>query len=223
MITPSHKKQEMKIDDALSNDKFKEYSDRERYCMNEFIKYMNLRSASLKYIFLETSSASKEVYDGKLIIKNKYSDKIIGWQLCEIKVRDTDYATQDRDNDGVPKLVLDCKKYNNLKREQIEYKKQGGSIGMGIWYINFTASGTYIFDITGIYENNELPKKRSYEADEYTAKASDKITKFGYFLPVYQAHKRNWIYDKQEYLQTLQKDVVSKTETIKKITTGVIF
>lgn len=208
----------MKIDELLADERFKSYEERERYCGNKLFEYLNLTSTNRKYTFHQTVIYLLRSYSGLVTVTNKHTDTIIGYFFVEFKVRETDYDD----------FVLDVPKYNRLqsaKRAKDKwFKTQWSEHQVGILYICFSSTGTYIFDLCQIIDNGDFPKKKVYNAGMTTAIASEKVEKFGYFLDKSLGKHIDWTYTLEDYLDSLKTQKMRVEKNIEKITTtGSIF
>lgn len=110
--------------------------------------------------------------------------------LFEIKIRNASYDD----------YILESKKLNALIREAKKLYEQG-YITVNIYYVNFTPSGTYVWDLSKAVKNL---KKGSAFAGKTTAEASSKVNKSVYYLPVNRAYKIDYIINKEEIVEKLK-------------------
>ncbi len=201
-------KQQMSIDKQLSVG-YKETGDRERYCLENLFKYMNLKQDTYEYHFVSTPSGIAICYDGELTIRYKATGTIISYHLIEAKCRMKDFD----------ELILEKTKFNALKKEKNKkdkyLKSQWSDKIVGMIYIQFTPSGSYLFDLLSLYENNLLPTLTKMNMNKVTiASTTDKVEKQIYLLNKELGSKYGWIYNEQEYNVSLLESVKQNIDTV---------
>lgn len=150
----------------------------------------------------------KEVYDVLLFkIDNGYITKRV---FVEIKVREVVYD----------EYFLETKKYNSIKRlceKELYLNKEDYKI----LYVNFTPTGTYIWDTDIV---NELTVSKQ-EMNKATMNSRDnKITKTKYDLPINKAKRYGYVWDEgqlkkhyDEYFNGRVEKVVKKNKGLEDI------
>lgn len=200
-----------KIDKNLNNE-FKKSGDKERYALVNLFNYLTTKQEDYSYNFAPSDSGVNIGFDGILTIKYKNSGTIAGYYIIEAKVR-----TQHYDQ-----LIFEKAKMNTLKKYKRQYDKyfktNFSDKTIGILYVNFTPQASYIFDICTIEENNLLPKLTKKEMNKVTvASREDKINKQIYLLNLDLGIKYKYIFNEEEYTNSLFEEAQSKLNIVNEI------
>ena len=142
--------------------------------VNRFQKLEEQCRVALQELFPKKKfnfSSEYAPYDAWCFTK-KNGKKLI--YLIELKIRNRSYN----------EYILEQKKLDNLLEAQIQFQRTFPDREVKIFYLNFTPQGTFTWDLNQTVADAQ---KMTIEAPQYTAKASDKVGKSVYYLPVEKA------------------------------------
>lgn len=166
----------------------------ERLAFNAFIDKFGLWKADNYDIYI-TDISSTSPYD-VIITKKDDNGKDIGRLIIEIKIRDKEYSS----------WVYEGKKHNSLtkiKNIDPDYNK--------IIYINFTPTGTIVWDIDKIIDKYKLERMEMNRVTSHSR--SDKVDKRIYLLKEEDGKKWNYIWDeKAEWKDKIKEEDKKKME-----------
>lgn len=161
------------------NQKRKQYGEIERHHLDALISILQAQRPNLQFDFIPSPLNRAVPYDGLLHIKDE-NGFIIKRIIIEAKVRTADYQS----------YFLECQKYENLKKMQENHSDYL------IWYVNFTPSGTHIFDLDSI----TLGPVKKIEMNSQTFKSrSKKREKAVFTLDIKYSARINYKYEKNPY------------------------
>lgn len=161
-------------------DKYEEAAYKERLAFKEFIKTFKYSNNEL-YEIVYTEYTGSDVYD--VLIVNRLTRKRA---IIEIKIRG-DEGTHRGIQDG---FFLEKKKYNSLLKLR-KYEILSNEDDCKIFYLNFTTSGTYMWNLDSI-----LIKSVRMTMNKATMGSKiDKVDKEVFTLKVEDAkhHSYQWI------------------------------
>lgn len=197
------------------------YEARERFAITELYKhqlkplFINY-NAELHLSHTFRSNMKNEVYDAVIYLRDKITTNILYKFIIEVKYRDTEYET----------LILEKKRYNELFKtlKQAEQCK-APSEDITVLYINFTPSGTYIFNLCSNSNQKFLNDKLNLKTEklvQYTFETDKKeINKKLYYLPKHLAKHFKFVIDSDYHLiyniQNQPKVIEKQKQVIKRI------
>lgn len=185
-------------------------SKKERYALTNLFDYMNSTQDDYTYQFIPSSDNEAVCYDGTLLIKYKMTENFVGHFLIETKIRTENYE----------QLILEKKKFNNLKREKTKIDKRNiPQHHLGILYINFLPKKTIIFDLLVLEQNNLLPKTIRKSMNAITVNSSDiKEEKLVYLLDVNELGvKSKYVYTDDNYADDLLEESKENIKIVNEI------
>lgn len=161
------------------NQKRKQYGEQERHHLTTLISILQAQRPNYQFDLIPSPLNRAVPYDGLVHIKDE-NGFVVKKLIIEAKVRTADYPT----------YFLEKQKYDNLK------KLQSAHNDYLIWYINFTPSGTHIFDLDSI----DLGPVKKIEMNAQTFKSrSNKRTKAVFTLDIKESARINYQYNKNPY------------------------
>ena len=201
------------------------YESRERFAMNQlyevhikpvFEPFYNV-SLYLTPTFRQKTTTTL-CYDAILYLRDKVTMNIIYKFIIEIKYRDSDYDS----------MMLEKSKYKSLLKQQQEAIKYSSNEDIAILYVNFTPSGTYIFNLSSDKINNFIKNNKNKVKEKLvktTYIQNDKeINKDVYYLPKSLGKRFNLTSYKDYHLIYELNDVLKPSvEVQEKIKTYSIF
>lgn len=161
------------------NQKRKQYGEQERHHLIAFVALLKKQRPDYTFDLIPSQTNRAVSYDALLHIKD-VSGLVVKKLIIEAKVRTADYPT----------YFLEKQKYDSLKKLQSAHKDYL------IWYVNFTPSGTHIFDLDSI----DLGPVKRIEMNSQTFKSREKKRlKAVFTLDIQKSARINYQYEKNPY------------------------
>lgn len=180
-----------------NNLKFIEAERRARFALKQIMSYLT-SNQKYKYDIFYCLEDSIDAYDCYLGIYT-LEGKLVKRYFIETKIR----------NEHYPELIYEKKKHNSLLKLINDLDPDNSEI----LYISFTPKGTYIFNTMKM----DLQVSKLECNKKTVLSTSEKINKDVYFLNITDARRIDYIYNEQDYLNSLKVVVLKDKPKIKGI------